>query len=215
MNRIYNTNMHSQAGAWGRVVGWVRPTILLVLMTMFFSSCSKPVTIYSIDKAPSQSSKHSRYKNKTIKIAYPKSIKDMMSSDIVIKYAPNRQSIYAESFWSENINRLTMAFITEVLESSHIFKTTINYSSYIKSDYLLESYIHQMHHQITSQGSEALLSIKLNLLDSYSYRLLKTKRFDYRIPTKSQDVQGYIQANQKAFDRLKHDLIRWLMGAKQ
>lgn len=135
----------------------------------------------------------------------------MMSRDIVIKYAPNRQSIYSQSFWAENINRLTMSYITEVLESSGIFKTTINYSSYIKSDYLLEIYIHQMHHRIHKSGSTAVVSIKFNLLDNYSYRLIKTKRFEYHMPTKSSDLQGYIQANQKAFDRLQKDLIGWIV----
>jgi len=183
----------------------------IFILLMFFSSCSKPVTIYSIDKAPLQSIKHSQYRNKTIKIAYPKSIKDMMSRDIVIKYAPNRQSIYAQSFWAENINRLAMSYITEVLESSAIFKTTINYSSYIKSDYLLEVYIHQMHHHIYANDSDAILSIKLNLLNNQSYRLLKTKRFSYRIPTTTQDAQGYINANQKAFNILQRDMINWII----
>jgi ABC-type uncharacterized transport system auxiliary subunit len=186
--------------------------VVLVLFVLLFTSCSKPVTIYSIDKPAIEVIKDSRYKHKTIKIAYPKSIKDMMSRDIVVKYAPNEQSIYQQSFWAENINRLTMAFVTEVFESSKIFKTTINYSSYIKSDYLLEVYIHQMHHQLHSRGSDALVSIKFNLLDAYHYRFIKTKRFDYRIPTQTQNAKGYIQANQKAFNQLQSDLINWIIN---
>lgn len=209
----YGSNMHSQARAWEREGCRSKGTltyVILLLFVLLLGSCSKPVTIYSIDKAPSQTIKYSQYKNKTIKIAYPKSIKDMMSRDIVIKYDTNRQSIYSQSFWAENINRLSMSYITEVLESSGIFKTTINYSSYIKSDYLLESYIHQMHHHIHESGSTAVVSIKFNLLDASNYRFIKTKRFDYRIPTTNQDAKGYIRANQKAFNQLQNDLINWI-----
>jgi len=188
-----------------------RSYAVIVLILLLLSSCSQKITIYSLDTPPSQVIPHSQYRNKTIKIAYPKSIVDMMSRDIPIRYASNEQSIYRNSIWAENINRLTMAFITEVLETSQLFKATINYSSYIESNYILEIFIHQMHHRIVENGSYAVVSIRLNLLDSQSRRLIKTKRFDYRIPTRTQDAKGYIHANQEAFNRLQKDMLKWIV----
>ncbi len=187
-----------------------KSTFYFLLATLLLLSCSKPVTIYTLDTPHLSPHKQTRYARSTIKIAYPKSIKDMMSRDIMIKYDTNKQSFYQHSIWAENINRLTMAYITEVLEYSKLFKTTMNYSSYAKSDFLLEIFIHQMHHHIYHDGSCARLSIKLNLLHSNNSHLIKTRHFDYRIPTATQDAKGFIEANQKAWNQFQSDMIEWI-----
>ncbi|KIM12354.1 MAG: hypothetical protein KU38_05665 [Sulfurovum sp. FS08-3] len=187
-----------------------KSTIYFLLATLLFVSCSKPVTIYTLDAPDISPHKQTRYAHSTIKIAYPKSIKDMMSRDIIIKYDTNKQSFYQHSIWAENINRLTMAYITDVLERSRLFKTTMNYSSYAKSDFLLEIFIHQMHHRIYHEGSYALLSIKLNLLRSNNSNLIKTRHFNYRIPTATQDVKGFMESNQKAWNQFQSDMIEWI-----
>ncbi|MBN2825928.1 MAG: membrane integrity-associated transporter subunit PqiC, partial [Campylobacterales bacterium] len=89
--------------------------------------------------------------------------------------------------------------------------TTLNYSSYVSSDYLLEIFIHEMHHRIYDNHSQAVVSIKLNVLDNQSRRMLKTQRFNYRIPTATQDAKGYIEANQKAFNRFQRDMMEWII----
>jgi len=187
--------------------------LLLSILIVVVTSCTKQqiITTYTIDtKTNTQKIKNSYYKYNTIKIAYPKGINSMMGRNILFNYQNNQDAIYQNGIWSNSINRLIMSYIYHTIESSKLFRNTIDYSSYVKSDYLLESNVYKFYHKVRKDYSKAILSIRFNLIDMRSQKIVKSKQFDYQISTSSKDLTGYIEATQKAFNLLNIDLINWL-----
>ena len=47
-------------------------------------------------------------------------------------------------------------------------------------------------------------------LQPTSKKIVKSKKFNYQIPTTTKDARGYVQATNIAMERLLVDLVRWL-----
>ena len=156
--------------------------LLLFILILVITSCTKQqiITTYTIDsKINTQKIKNSYYKDNTIKIAYPRGINSMMGRNILFNYQNNQDAIYQNGIWSNSINRLIMSYIHQVIKSSKLFKNTIDYSSYAKSDYILESNIYKFYHKVRQDYSKAILSIKFNLIDMGSQTIVKSKQLFY------------------------------------
>lgn len=184
--------------------------LLLSLLTLVIINCTKQqtITIYTINiDKKIEEVQNSLYRDKIVKIAYPKGI---MGRNIIFNYQNNQEAIYQNGIWSNSINRLIISYLHHTVENSKLFKNTIDYSSYAKYDYILESSVSKLYHKVRDNSSQAILSIKLDLIDIDSHKIVKSKKFNYEISTSSKDLTDYIKATQKVFNILSIDLIDWL-----
>lgn len=186
--------------------------ILLVVMIISLFGCSKLPTldIYSIEMPIIKSKQKSKYKNKTVKIAYPKSLKDTITQNMDFTYSSSERGSYQNSQWSNNLAKLLQGATIELLESSQIYKAVVPDSSTISEDYTIESTIYAFYHSLKFNKSKAIVSIEYRLLDSTDNRLIKSKRFSYAEDTTTKDAKGYVEATNKIMKRLGDDLLSWL-----
>ncbi len=189
--------------------------LLLILILLWFSGCSSkqaPLKVYTLNTPMATKASDSTFKHKTIKVMYPQSLKEKISQKMRYSYSSAEQGIYQNSQWSNNIGKLLEGTFIQALDGSKLFKAVLPYASTAEEDYRLESNIFVFSHQVRGEQSHAFVSIQFSLINTDTGKLVKTKRFSYKVATKSIDAKGYVDATNEAVVRLTQDLLRWLQS---
>ncbi|RRS31386.1 MAG: hypothetical protein P794_03750 [Epsilonproteobacteria bacterium (ex Lamellibrachia satsuma)] len=187
--------------------------LVLILMLIWLSGCSNkqaPLKIYTLNAQSDVKISQSKFRQKTIKVSYPQSLKSKIGEKMYYSYNSMEEGAYQNSQWSNNIGKLLQGTFIEAIEQSKLFKAVLPYTSTAGEDYRLESTIFAFSHQVRGKQSHALVSIQFALIDTNTGRLIKTKYFSYRVPTKTIDAKGYVEATNVAINRLSKDLVQWL-----
>lgn len=186
--------------------------ILSILIIISLWGCSKLPSLetYTIEMPYIKSKQNAKYKNKIVKVAYPKSLKDTLTQNMDFTYSSSERGNYQNSQWSNNLAKLIQGATIELLANSDIYKSVISDNSTIKENYTVESTIFAFYHSLQNNQSKAIVSIEYRLIDSTDNTLIKTKRFSYSENTTSTDAKGYANATNKAMKRLGDDLLEWL-----
>jgi len=187
--------------------------LVLIFVLLWFGGCSSkqaPLKVYTLNAPAVATSYSNKFKYKTIKVMYPQSLKEKISQKMHYSYSSAEQGVYQNSQWSNNIGKLLEGTLIQALDGSRLFKAVLPYASTAQEDYRLESNIFAFSHQVRGEQSHALVSIQFSLIDTDTGKLVKTKRFSYRIATKTMDAKGYVEATNEAVGRLTKDLLRWL-----
>ena len=187
---------------------------VLILVLLWLSGCSTkqaPLKVYTLHiSADIKTVPSSKFRYKSIKVAYPQSLKEKMSQKMRYSYSSAEQGNYQNSQWSNNIGKLLQGTFIEVLDRSRLFKSVLPYTSTVQEDYRLESTIFAFSHHVRGEESHAIVSVQFLLISTDSGKLVKSKRFSYKVPTKTKDANGYVEATNEAVGRLSGDLVRWL-----
>ncbi len=187
--------------------------LALIAILLWFSGCSSkqaPIKVYTLKTPGVTEISNSRFKSKTIKVSFPQTLKEKISNKMRYSYSMSDQGNYLNSQWSNNIGKLLQGTIILALDQSRLFKGVLPYASTAGEDYRLESNIFDFSHQVRGEHSYALVSIQFSLINTDTGNLLRTKRFSYKVATKTIDAKGYVEATNEAVDRLVNDMLRWL-----
>lgn len=188
-------------------------SIIFVTIVILLSACTHkeaPMKSYLINPKLNITKHSSPYHDKALKIAYPNSIKGKSSTAIYFAYNNIEEGRYQNASWSSSNSELLNSVVVRAVEMSKAFGTVVDYRSTALTDYSLESSIYDMYHKVEDGESLSILSIRFDLIDSSSNLLVKSKKFSYQIPTKSVNALGYVQATNRAAQKLAQDLVRWL-----
>ncbi len=188
--------------------------LALIFVLLWVSGCSSkqaPLKVYTLNAPMVVKTSSSKFRHKTIKVMYPQSLKEKISQKMRYSYSSAEQGVYQNSQWSNNIGKLLEGTFIQALDGSKLFKAVLPYASTAQEDYRLESNIFAFSHQVRGEQSHALVSIQFTLVNTDTGKLVKTKRFSYKVATKSIDAKGYVEATNEAVDRLTKDLLRWLL----
>ncbi len=187
--------------------------VALILILLWVSGCSSkqaPMKVYTLNTPTVVQASGSKFKQKTIKVTYPRSLKEKISPKMRYSYSSAEEGVYQNSQWSNNIGKLLEGTFIQVLDESRLFKAVLPYSSTTQEDYRLESSIFVFSHHVRGEQSHALVSIQFSLIDIDRGKLVKNKRFTYKVDTKTLDAKGYAEATNEAVNRLSKDMLRWL-----
>lgn len=189
-------------------------TIAVILVMFILSSCglkeSAPITEYSLAVSKISPVSSNRYKHQTLKVYYPQSLKEKLTSSINYSYSLSDRGTYQNSHWSNSIAQLIQGNILEALDNSRIFKGVLPYASTAAEDYRLEIEIYDFSHHVRGDASSSVIVMKFSLIETDSGKLLRTRRFFYKEPTTSTDARGYVEATNVAMSKLVRDLVQWL-----
>ena len=184
----------------------------LLLILIFFGGCTQApaLKIYTLEFQAIKAYHTSEHKNKTLKVAYPKSLSESISSKMNFNYSLSERGTYQNAQWSNSLSKLLQGRLIEFLDQSQMFKVVLSESSSLQEDYRLESNIFAFHHRVRGIASFAIISIQFNLIDSQSSKLLKSTRLSYQEPTQETNAKGYVEATNRAMKALSEDLLSWL-----
>lgn len=188
------------------------PYIATMMIAAGFIGCSKApvINVYSLNVPQVQTETVSAYKDKSIKVTFPQSIKEPMSEKMQFSYTTNDRGTYQNSQWSNNMSRILQGTFIEVLDKSRLFKIVLSDMSTLEENYRLESNIFDFEHQVRGRDSYAVVSLQFTLINVGTGRLVKSKRFSYQEPTPTTDAKGYAIATNRVIVKLSQDLLKWL-----
>jgi len=187
--------------------------LILIFILLWVTGCSSkqaPLKVYTLNAPTVMKASSKKFKNTTIKVTYPQSLKEKISQKMSYSYSRVEQGVYQNSQWSNDIGKLLEGTFIQALDESKLFKAVLPYVSTAHEDYRLESSIFAFSHQVRGEQSHAIVSIQFSLVNTDTGKLVKTKRFSYKVATKSIDAKGYVEATNETVGRLTKDLLRWL-----
>jgi len=186
--------------------------ITSTLMYIGLLGCSQVPTmkVYSLQVPKVKKVLSSHYRNKTLKVTFPYSLKEQISEKMNFSYSDSDYGTYLNSKWSNNMAKLLQGTMIDILDNSRLFKTVLADTSTLQENYRLESNIFNFEHRVRDKSSYAVVSIQFTLIDADTGKLLKSKRFNYQEFTPSTDAKGYASATNTIIIRLSRDLLVWL-----
>lgn len=186
--------------------------LVLIIVLVGLVGCTKApaLKVYSLNVAPIKSVQSRTFKNKSIKVSYPQSLKEEMSQKMNFSYSMSDRGSYQNSEWSNLMSKLLQGTFIEVIDSANIFKVVLSDTSSLKENYRLESNVYAFEHQVRGTQSHAIISVQFTLINADIGKLLKSKRFFYKEETPTVNAEGYAQATNIAMANLSRDLVGWL-----
>jgi cholesterol transport system auxiliary component len=188
--------------------------IIPLLSAILFSGCAvkkaAPLDRYTLTTVEIKKHYHSRHGEQVLKVAYPQSLKESMSTKMHFSYSSIEQGVYQNSVWANKLPKLLQGVVISTLQQSGLYRAVVSASSSVNEDLKLESMIYDFSHHVRGDVSYAVVAIRFSLIDVNSGELLRTKAFTYREPTPTVDAKGYVTATNKIMERLMKDLIIWL-----
>ncbi len=189
-------------------------SLSIVVFTIIISGCTtkgEPMVTYTIDPDMKVSQiSSSPYRDSSVKVSYPTDIRGKSSSSIYYSYSDTEEGNYQNASWGSNSSQLLAYTVMRALEQGKVFGSTIDYRSVANVDYILESEVYQFYHKVRKDLSLSIVSIRFDLIDSSTSELKKSKKFSYKVATESTDAKGYVEATNKALERLSRDIVKWL-----
>lgn len=185
----------------------------LILIFFLFGCSTKvtPIITYNLNlNLDINSYKLSKYKNKTIKVAYPTSIRGLITKRLRYSYNDLEDGVYNNARWSISSSKLLLNNFIKAIDKSDIFASVLDYTSLADTDYLLESEIYEFEHRVRGDSSLSVVTIKFNLIDMTNNKLVKSKKISHQAPTKTFDAKGYVEATNVALGRVVSDMLEWL-----
>jgi ABC-type uncharacterized transport system auxiliary subunit len=187
--------------------------VWIVVMIIFGGCGLKTATVqtFTLDPRPQFGQiYHSNYYSKSVKIAYVTSIQGKTSSDICYSYDNLKEGSYQNAHWNTTGSQLIGSGIVRAIDQSKVFRSVVDYNSIANTDYLLESQIYEFCHKMHNNLSVSAVTVRFDLIDMQTNRLVKSKKLSYNIPTGTVDADGYVKATNRAFEQMSGDLIAWL-----
>lgn len=190
-----------------------RKNIIWIMLFLMFQGCSlkePPLKIYTLNTTTNIKVYNHTFKEKTLKVIYPQSIKEKIGQEMNFSYSETEQGSYQNARWSNSLGQLLQGVFMETLQQSGLFGTVLSFSSSAREDYRLESTVFAFSHRVRGDISNAVVSIQFSLIDADTGKLMKSRRFSYAVPTITTDAKGYTDATNQALDQLSRDLVAWL-----
>lgn len=183
------------------------------LIAIVLTGCSSkisPLSTYTLQPPKIVQVHDKKYKNKSIMVMQPQSLKEKMSQKMYFSYSPTLQGAYQNSRWSNDLGKLVQGTLIHTLQDSGMFKGVVSYASTAQSDYRLESTVYDFSHHVRGERSYAVVSVDFVLVSVDTGKLVKSKRFSYMEPTPTVNAEGYVEASNRAIERLSQDFLQWL-----
>ena len=190
-----------------------RKNIIWIMLFLMFQGCSlkePPLKIYTLNTTTNIKVYNHTFKEKTLKVIYPQSIKEKIGQEMNFSYSETEQGSYQNARWSNSLGQLLQGVFMETLQQSGLFGTVLSFSSSAREDYRLESTVFAFSHRVRGDISNAVVSIQFSLIDADTGKLMKSRRFSYAVPTVTTDAKGYTDAANQALSQLSRDLVAWL-----
>ncbi len=185
---------------------------IFIAIAIIFMGCSgtqKSIDEYTI-LANSYISNDTKKATKSLSVATIKTTPSLMSKDLIYLYSSGEVGSYAYSRWSDSPTMMLERILMQKLQQSQIYSYITPSASISSADYILESNLDRFSHLIEGKNSFGVIKIELRVIDISQKRVISQKEFDIKIPSKSIDAKGAIEALQRGSNELGDEIIEWL-----
>jgi len=190
--------------------------VLLIssLLTGCITTQVPPTSIYTIapewNKPVTQdlASKNNVF---VLKIATIRANRALKGTDILYTDTQYSRNSYAFSRWSDTSVNLLQTFFHIAIEKSALYKAVIPSVSVSKADFLLESNLLELTHQLKeNNSSDGIVRIRFYLINNQTRSVVSTREFVSSVAVTNQNAQGAVEAINQAIRTVADELVLWL-----
>lgn len=180
---------------------------LLILLAIIFVGCASKQQNHAINTYSLELKENlNKYETTNFSIEINKSLinKSFNTNAILYKQKPLLLEKYIKNRWIDSFNLLTTQLITQSIEESKLFKTVLISPSKIKSDFVLNSYIYEVYHQVKENKSKAILKMKFELYKGN--KLINSYIYTKSLEIENNKVYGFVKATNTLLNKILEDL---------
>ncbi len=187
---------------------------ILVMLTLggCSSKSSQTIDIYTLKYSEVLDKNRTiTFADKTLKIALPKSTKEIRKNKILYAKTAHQREAYAYSHWSDTPNHMIEQFLVTLLNQNRLFKAVIPATSEAKSEWILESNIEDFYQSFDKENqSFGVIKIRFFLINQKDREVISKHFFSTKVPASSLDAEGGVKALNDALLQMGRALINWL-----
>lgn len=131
------------------------------------------------------------------------------SARIIYTRQPHRLEYFAQSEWVDSPARMLAPIMVSVLDHSGTFRSVVLAPSAALGDLQLDTQLLRLQQEFGAARSQVRLSLRAQLIDTRSRRVLATRDFEHTAPSASEDAAGGVAAAQRAAHAVLRDLSDW------
>ncbi|HUT41271.1 MAG TPA: ABC-type transport auxiliary lipoprotein family protein [Gammaproteobacteria bacterium] len=119
---------------------------------------------------------------------------------------------YTRSSWADTPARMLAPLLAEALNASGQFQAMYANPGRVAANLRLDTELLRFHQDFTRQPNEMHITVRAQLVDFDSQRVVATRLFDIREPASSEDTYGGVLAANRAVTRLLEELTAFCVG---
>ena len=192
--------------------------LLIAILSILLVGCSAknipPINTYTIspnwrdfnDPSPQQIKKTA-----ILKLMPIRSNRSLASTEILYTDKQYNRNSYLYSRWNDTSTKLLQPFFHVSIEQSNLYKAVIPTTSVSKTDFILESTLLELNHQLNDDGtSDGIVRIRFHLIDNESRRLLTSNEFMAKVAVSDNNAKSAVSAINTAVTTIADALVLWL-----
>jgi cholesterol transport system auxiliary component len=193
----------------------------IFLVSIFvFEGCSvkthPPVNQYTLSSlhVTKKTTHTSSCSDKSIKVLSPFAAYEYTTNDMNFVVDGLEEGKYQQSAWSRTIAESVYDGIIRTIRSNKLFKSVENYTSVARSDYDLEVEISDFKQYFSKdlQSSNVVVAVTFTLVERENYGIVEQKQIYLKIPAKTPDAKGGVEALNEANVKMLEEMFQWLDG---
>lgn len=129
---------------------------------------------------------------------------------IVYVQKPYELNYYSKSEWADAPSRMLPPLLVQAFERSGIWQAVVSMPTTVRGDYRVDTEDLEVRQEFLQQPSRARLSLRVQLLELPSSRVVGTRAFEAVENAPSEDAYGGAIAANRALETLVREVTDWL-----
>jgi cholesterol transport system auxiliary component len=122
---------------------------------------------------------------------------------------------YTRSHWADTPARMLAPLIADAMQRTGQFQALYASPGLIAADLRLDTELIRFHQDFTRQPSEVRITLRAQLMDLDSNRVVETRQFDISGRADTDDAYGGVVAINKAVEQLLQELSRFCVDSRR
>jgi len=132
------------------------------------------------------------------------------SQRIIFSSGTGVRGYYQFAFWVEPPPEMFSRILENALSQAAMFSTIVKDSSGIAADYELSTVVLDFYHDTSERPGSVFVKVEAEMIDLDDRRVLGRKVFSSKIDADSYDVNGAVDAFQKAVGAVVPEILHWI-----
>lgn len=194
-------------------VGW--HSLAIVASTVLFSGCTglppphvEIPNIYVLDARPIATAAPVQ-RNLVVAVSLPRARPGFDTPQMVYVRQPHTVDYFVTHRWADTPSRMLGPLLAQALEQTRSFNAVVQTPGGVPADLRLDTELIRLQHDFGTQPSRVELTLRAQLIDVRSKRVLGVKIVDETEDALSDDAYGGVAAANRALQRVLEQLVHF------
>ncbi len=195
---------------------WTLQSLVSVMLLAGCTGFSPPqaeiANTYILDAQPAIKAAQVK-RDLVLAVSLPRARPGFDTSRMAYLRQPHELDYFAANQWADTPARMLGPLLTQTLEQTGSFRSVVQAPDGVSADVRLETELIRLQHDFSTQPSRVQLTLRAQLIDVHSKRVLAVKLFDEVENAASADPYGGVTAANRALQRMLAQLADFCIDA--